>query len=38
MENFLVENKWVSLTQVDSILNSNTKVTLSDGVKKRILK
>ena len=38
MENFLVENKWVSLTQVDSILTSNTKVTLSDGVKKKILK
>ena len=38
MENFLVENKWVSLAQVDFILKSNTKVTLSDGVKKKILK
>jgi histidine ammonia-lyase len=38
MGNFIIKNEWVTLTQLDEILMSNVKVTLSEPVKKDIAK
>lgn len=38
MENFVINNDWVTLTQLDEILASNAKVTLSESVKNNIAK
>ena len=38
MGNFVINNDWVTLTQLDEILASNVNVSLSDSVKKNIAK